>query len=123
MFIDMEAALQEFHRLLKPGGRFLVGCCNSRGRWLRKAVGALAPRAFNWPVVKTCVNALLTGHRPHVSPNYTTIRGSQQRCERQGFRLLTADFDGHIDNSAPSPCSTVGSWGSKTTSSSLARRW
>jgi SAM-dependent methyltransferase len=97
MFVPPDETLREFYRLLKPGGRLLIGCCNSIGRWIYKVIGSLNPRQINLPLFRISMKALLCGHRENAVPNYTTINSSRRRCESHGFNLLTADFDGHID--------------------------
>jgi ubiquinone/menaquinone biosynthesis C-methylase UbiE len=96
MFVPVEETLKEFHRLLRPGGRLLIGCCNGIGRWLFKACDALK-RPRNWPVLKTCFRTLAYGHRRNATTTYFTFNRCRKLCAQQGFRLIAADLDGHID--------------------------
>jgi ubiquinone/menaquinone biosynthesis C-methylase UbiE len=96
MFVNPDATLKEFQRLLKPGGRLLIGGCNGAGRWLFKAWQALKPPR-NWPVFKACVRALTQGHRADASVTYHTTKSFRYLCKPHGFELISADYDGHLD--------------------------
>lgn len=97
MFINRADTLREFNRLLKPGGRFFIGCANSIGRWLYKATTALAPWSFNPTLLQVSLRTLRRGHALEAVPNYTTLRQCHELCTRFGFTLVAASRDGYID--------------------------
>lgn len=99
MFVNRSAVLKEFHRLLKPGGRLLVGCCNARGRWLYKLWNSVWSRPKDWRAakIKVALRTLLRGNRDSMAPNYTTRRSVAALCANYGLRVIAVDFDGHID--------------------------
>lgn len=99
MFGPIEDSLRELRRVLKPGGTILVGCLNARGRWLRKARNALFSNPVNWNLLKVCIDALMTGHRENVIPNYTTTSMAKRRCRASGLELIDVALDGHLDRS------------------------
>lgn len=97
MEVNREQTLAEFNRLLRLGGRLLCGCVNARGRWLYKAFSSLNPLKPRWKKLRMSLRALLRGHELRARPNYTSIKACKEFCERFGFELIAADFDGHID--------------------------
>ena len=97
MFLDRTETLREFNRLLKPGGRFLIGCCNASGRWLYKLFQSMRERRFNRPLFKTCLNALLRGADLRALPNRTALRDVQRLCGYFGFECTASGLDGSID--------------------------
>jgi SAM-dependent methyltransferase len=101
MFVDRALALREFNRLLKPGGRLLVGCANGRGRWLYKALRALHPRRFRPATARTSLKALLQAEAVDTAPNRSSREGCHDLCRRFGFEAVAAGFDGTIDLTGP----------------------
>lgn len=69
MFLDRRAALTEFHRVLRPGGRLYI-CTNGRGWWLKLALVNLFK---NMALAKTCWNAFVNGRHGGM-PNATDLR-------------------------------------------------
>ena len=68
-FPDPDAALAEFHRVLAPNGRLLVGVVNMRTAFLSVAASAIAAR-FGEPA------------------QWTTRAEMMHRVERAGFRVV-----------------------------------
>ena len=52
MFVDRDLILREFNRVLRPGGRLLLGAVNSTGRWAYKLVAAANPLRYDKMVVE-----------------------------------------------------------------------
>jgi len=97
MFVRLERAMPEFNRVLKPGGRLLLGAVNSRGRWLYKLLQALNPLAFNKLTCQMCWKALRHGSAFDAFPSYMTRKNATAFYDHYGFELVAADCDGHID--------------------------
>jgi ubiquinone/menaquinone biosynthesis C-methylase UbiE len=96
-FVNRYEVLKELNRVLKTSGRLLVGCCNSRGRWLEKAIMFLNPFDFKWKHFKSCWNVLQKGHDIKARKNYTTMKAAEKISKDFGFKQIEIDFDGHID--------------------------
>ena len=100
MFTDRARVFPAFHRLLKPGGRMFLGCCNGPGRWLNKFFGSLNPldrRLFlKRPRMKSCLRACFKGNKPGVRPNSFRRATIQNLSSEYGFRVLDMGFDGQI---------------------------
>ena len=97
MFVRRDHLMREFNRVLKPGGKLLLGCVNSIGRWLHKLIVAGNPLNFDKIAWDLSVAALGRGHRPAAVPSYLTTKAAGTFCNLFGFGLLAAATDGHID--------------------------
>ncbi len=97
MFVDRAATLKEFYRVLKPGGRLVAGCVNSPGRWLYKIISSVSLERINTSLINVSLKTLFRGSSPHSAPNYTTFSSAHLLCEQAGLKLISADYDGHID--------------------------
>lgn len=97
MFVDRAATLREFYRVLKPGGRLLAGCVNGIGRWLYKIRSSLKVKEINTSLITISLQTLFRGYFPHAAPNFTTFFTTRSLCEQAGLKLISVDYDGHID--------------------------
>jgi ubiquinone/menaquinone biosynthesis C-methylase UbiE len=97
MFVNRRTTLREFHRILKPGGRVLVGCCNAPGRWVFKLLKALRAPTASRGAIATARDVLRRGADPDAVPNHTTRRAADRLCREAGLLPIAADADGHID--------------------------
>jgi SAM-dependent methyltransferase len=68
MFLDRQAALNEFHRILRPGGKLYI-CTNARGWWLKLAISNVLE---NWALSRTAWTAFRFG-RARGMPNSTDL--------------------------------------------------
>jgi ubiquinone/menaquinone biosynthesis C-methylase UbiE len=97
MFVDRDLALREFNRVLRPGGRLLLGAVNSTGRWARKLVAAANPLRCDKMVVNMSLRALRRGRRFDAFPSLLTRRMAPGFLKHYGFEVLAVGVDGHID--------------------------
>ena len=97
MFVDRDLTLREFNRVLRPGGRLLLGAVNSTGRWAYKLVAAANPLRYDKMVVKMSLRALREGRRFDAFPSLLTMRMAPDFLKHYGFEVLAAGIDGHID--------------------------
>ena len=99
MFVDRDLALREFNRVLRPGGRLLLGAVNSTGRWAYKLVSAANPLRYDRIVVSMSLRALREGRRFDAFPSLLTTRMAPGFLKHYGFEVLAAGIDGCIDTS------------------------
>jgi SAM-dependent methyltransferase len=97
MFVDRDLTLREFNRVLRPGGRLLLGAVNSTGRWAYKLVASANPLRYDKMVVKMSLRALREGRRFDAFPSLLTTRMAPDFLKHYGFEVLAAGIDGHID--------------------------
>jgi SAM-dependent methyltransferase len=97
MFVDRDLTLREFNRVLRPGGRLLLGAVNSTGRWAYKLVSAANPLRYDKMVVDMSLRALREGRRFDAFPSLLTTRMAPDFLKHYGFEVLAAAVDGHID--------------------------
>ena len=97
MFVDRDLTLREFNRVLRPGGRLLLGAVNSTGRWVYKLIAAANPLRYDKMVVNMSLRALRQGHRFDAFPSLLTMRMAPGFLKHYGFEVLAAGIDGHID--------------------------
>lgn len=101
MFTPRAETLTEFNRLLKPGGRFLLGSVSTKGNWRLKLLSTynpfqptLMPRKKRRAMIK---KVLREGGALNARPNYTQRNMVESLCERFGFKLIAVNKDGYID--------------------------
>lgn len=97
MFVNRDLALREFHRVLKPGGRLMLGAVNSYGRWLLKLLQALKPSRPDKAVAQMAIKALLHGKSPDAFPSLISTGYASRLLAQYGFDVDIAAIDGHID--------------------------
>jgi len=92
VYVERAPCLQEAWRLLKPGGRLLVGQMNTTGRLLEKLVEGVAgdtPRHAS--LREQAVDALARGPGFDGVPNYCTEADAGETFARFGFRVLEVE--------------------------------
>ncbi|MBZ0171662.1 MAG: class I SAM-dependent methyltransferase, partial [Phycisphaerales bacterium] len=101
MFTPRAETLTEFNRLLRPGGRFLMGSVSTKGNWRQKYLSTfnpfqptLMPRKKRRAMIKKVFEH---GGELNARPNFTSREMVPDLCERFGFRLIAVDRDGYID--------------------------
>jgi SAM-dependent methyltransferase len=94
MFVDRDAVMHQFHRLLRPGGRLYV-MLNGWGRWLAKA--ALGRAENNEHAVRISLKALGVPATASGPPNHLDLDAVADFCEPRGFSLLAAGREGSVD--------------------------
>ena len=105
---DYRAALQEFRRVLKPGGKLYL-CGNGTGWYLRNLlVGSSRSRAYDarrGTMVALCntITYALTGARPRGGE--TIVRGTMLESEllRLGFKKLSRGDEGTLATNPGAP--------------------
>ncbi len=93
MFADMDEALREVRRVLRPGGRFLVMVDLWRWHWSRMRSGVLSPMEFAKMGVKRAL-----GRRARI------LFGEEfflRRLAAHGFRVHQAGNEGRVTFSEP----------------------
>lgn len=94
-YVDRGNTLQEVNRVLKPGGRLFVGNYNSTGLMLNHFMEGARQDRINEGSSQWALDALVRGSQGDGNPNYMSVEGCPELCERFGFRLIGA---------APQPC-------------------
>jgi SAM-dependent methyltransferase len=85
MFLDRQAALNEFHRVLRPGGKLYI-CTNARGWWLKLAISNVLT---NWALSRTAWAAFRFG-RARGMPNSTDLSDMNILSDRQWTNIQAA---------------------------------
>lgn len=91
MFLDRTAAIAEFRRVLKPGGRLYV-CSNGPGWWLKLAIEHFRK---NREMSRTGWRAFLARRRDHF-PNSTTIADVSRWFAAPDWRNIRAAAEGAL---------------------------
>lgn len=95
MFLNRDKMLKEFHRVLKVGGRIMIGSKNSRGRILYKIVQAI--KGKNFQAAKIEIKNLFYGKNIHYINNYTLFNDVKKLYEPYGFKVIAQASEGFID--------------------------
>jgi ubiquinone/menaquinone biosynthesis C-methylase UbiE len=88
---DLDAAIDEIHRVLEPGGRFLI---TSPNRWFPfETHGFFFLREKRWaPKWGPFLPWIIPLHRRLADARSFTVRGLSRQIEAEGFRLVGVDY-------------------------------
>ena len=96
-YVDRGKTLAACRKLLKPGGRLVIGAYNSVGVMLEHVEagidsGSLFEGASAW-----ALNGLAAGPDADGTPNFATVESCADLCDRHGFQLVGAAPSNALD--------------------------
>lgn len=88
IYVERGPCLDEIHRMLRPGGRVLLGGVNSTGRLLEKLVFGLKGNTSRHKSQRwQAIHALRRGPHYEGRPNFVTLRTAARILDRHALRV------------------------------------
>ena len=95
IYVERGPCLKEVYRVLRPGGKVLVGAMNSSGRLVEKIIYGLSGfSSRHRSHLRQAASALWNGSFYDGRPNYSTYRSAKKVFERFGFEVTNIEIAG-----------------------------